>query len=263
MVAAAKLRRAQEKAIQARPFAEALESMTHHAMTEQPDAAKESLLLSGRPENPVHLIVVVTSDRGLCGGFNANIAREARVMVRDLQAQNIPVKLYCVGRKGQELLRRDFRELIVHTQRDLGRKGIVFSEAQDMAKHFEDLIATNICGQISVVYSVFESVLSQAITRKQIIPLQLSTTEPSELYEFEPDQETVVHQLLPKNFAIQLFQILVETNASEHGARMTAMDNATRNARDVIKRLELTYNRTRQAHITKELIEIISGAEAL
>lgn len=263
MVAAAKLRRAQEKAIQARPYAHTLENITCNAMSEQPEEAKQSVLLMGQPDNPVHLVVVVTSDRGLCGGFNANIAREAKTMILDLQAQNIPVKIFCVGRKGQELLRRDFRELIIHTQRDLGKKGIVFSEAQNIAQQLEDLMTTNVCGRISVVYSVFKTVLTQVITRKQIIPLQLATTKISELYEFEPDQETLVQQLIPKNFAIQLFQILVETNASEHGARMTAMDNATRNARDVIKKLELTYNRTRQAQITKELIEIISGAEAL
>lgn len=264
MVAAAKLRRSQEKVVHSRPYAHGLNVLAVNVLSQLPDLPTEPpLLLVGRPNNPVHLIVVVTSDRGLCGGFNVNIVREARAMIRELQSQGTLVKIFCIGRKGQDLLRRDYGDLMIHTLKDVGKKGIQYSETMDIAHQLQKLLEDDVCGRISVVYSVFKTVLSQIISRKQVIPLELPATESSELYEYEPTQEAFVEELLPKNFAIQLYQILMETSASEHGARMTAMDNATRNARDVIKRLELTYNRTRQAQITKELIEIISGAEAL
>lgn len=264
MVAAAKLRRSQEKVLHARPYAQGLNLLAVNALSQLPDLPmKPSLLLTGRPDNPVHLIVVATSDRGLCGGFNVNIVREAKAMIRELQAEGTPVKIFCIGRKGYDLLKRDYANLMLDTVKDVGKKGVQYTEALEIGQQLQQLLENNVCGRISVVYSLFKTVLSQVITRKQVIPLELPATQVSDLYEYEPTQAAFVEELLPKNFAIQLYQILMETCASEHGARMTAMDNATRNAKDVIKRLELTYNRTRQAQITKELIEIISGAEAL
>lgn len=263
MVAAAKLRKAQERAEQARPYARILESIVVNALDQQPDMAVLPFLLTGRPDNPTHLVVVVTSDRGLCGGFNVNIIREAKSLINNLRADNIPVKIYCVGRRAYDLLRRDYGDLIIHTERDLTKGGITSAEADKLAHHLQQLIEDNVCGKITLVYSLFKSALTQIVTHHKIVPLHLREESSTVIYEFEPDQNTVINELLPKNFAIQLYQILLESNASEQGARMTAMDNATRNARDVIKRLELNYNRTRQAVITKELIEIISGAEAL
>jgi F-type H+-transporting ATPase subunit gamma len=263
MVAAAKLRKAQEKAIAARPYAHALEKMLVNVLSQQPELSKPPLLLTGNPDNPVHLIVVVTSDRGLCGGFNINISRDVKQLVRRLQSENVPVKVLCIGRKGRDLLRRDYSSLIIDTIMDVGRKGVNIDESTRVCMHLQQLLEDNVCGGMTVVYTVFRSALTQEVTRRQLIPLVVEETNDQGIFEFEPSHEELIEQLLPRNFAIQLYQILLETNASEHGARMTAMDNATRNARDVIRRLELNYNRTRQAYITKELIEIISGAEAL
>lgn len=263
MVAAAKLRRAQERAEQARPYAKALESILVNALDQQPDMPVAPILLTGRPDNPTHLVVAVTSDRGLCGGFNVNIIRETKNLVQSLQRDGTPVKIYCVGSKGHDLLRRDYGDLIIHTEKDLTKSGISTKEVQKLSDHLLELLEENVCGRVTIVYSLFKSALTQIVSKYQIIPLPLKEEKTIVAYEFEPDQSVVIDQLLPKNFSIQLYQILLENNASEQGARMTAMDNATRNARDVIKRLELNYNRTRQAVITKELIEIISGAEAL
>ncbi len=160
-------------------------------------------------------------------------------------------------------MRRDYGNLIIHTQRDLAKGGITLDQVEQLSQDLQNLVEDNVCGRITLIYSHFKSALTQIVSSHQIVPLHLSGQSTKVIYEFEPDQEAVINKLLPKNFSIQLYQVLLETNASEHGARMTAMDNATRNARDVIKKLELNYNRTRQATITRELIEIISGAEAL
>ncbi len=263
MVAAAKLRKAQEKAESARPYALALEQLLADALSQQSDMIRPPLLMTGNPDNPVHLIVVVTSDRGLCGGFNVNIVRDVKHLVKRFQTNGVPVKILCVGRKGRDLLRRDFGDLIYETIIDVGRKGITIEESEKVCLKLQELLDENVCGGMTVVYSIFKSALSQDVARRQLIPLPIEVTADRGLFEYEPTQEALIDQLVPKNFAVQMYQILLETNASEQGARMTAMDNATRNARDVIKRLELNYNRTRQAYITKELIEIISGAEAL
>ncbi|MBX3486563.1 MAG: F0F1 ATP synthase subunit gamma [Candidatus Paracaedibacteraceae bacterium] len=263
MVAAAKLRKAQEKAEAARPYALGLERLLVNALAQQPDMMRPPLLMTGNPDNPIHLIVVVTSDRGLCGGFNVNITRDVRHLVKRLQENDVPVRILCVGRKGRDLLRRDFGDLILETITDVGRKGITMEESERVCQKLQELLDYDICGGMTVVYSVFKSALSQEVARRQLIPIPIEGKSDRGLFEFEPSQEELIDRLVPKNFAVQMYQILIETNASEQGARMTAMDNATRNARDVIKRLELNYNRTRQAYITKELIEIISGAEAL
>ena len=263
MVAAAKLRKAQEKAEQARPYAHALESILINALDQQPDMPTAPILLTGRPDNPTHLIVAVTSDRGLCGGFNVNIIRETKILIKSLQTSNTPVKIYCVGRRAYDLLKREYGNLIIHTERDLTKGGITSTQVEILSHHLQKLIEDNVCGRITLIYSLFKSALTQIVSRHPIVPLALKGETSKDIFEFEPNQNTVIEELLPKNFAIQLYQILLESNASEQGARMTAMDNATNNARDVIKRLELNYNQTRQAVITRELIEIISGAEAL
>ncbi|WP_010299096.1 F0F1 ATP synthase subunit gamma [Candidatus Odyssella thessalonicensis] len=263
MVAAAKLRKAQEKAESARPYALVLEKMLVNVLSQNPDLPQVPKLLTGNPDNPVHLVVVVSSDRGLCGGFNINIIRETKHLVRRLQAENVPVKILCIGRKGRDLLRRDFGPLIIDTLSDIGRKGVTIEESSQVCTYLEGLLEQDVCGGMTIVYSLFKSALSQDVVRRQLIPIPIEQTNDRGIFEFEPSHERLINELLPKNFAVQMYQILLETNASEHGARMTAMDNATRNARDVIRQLELNYNRTRQAYITKELIEIISGAEAL
>lgn len=263
MVAAAKLRKAQEKAEQARPYARGLQSILINALDQQPDMPVAPLLLTGRHDNPTHLVVAVTSDRGLCGGFNVNIIRDTKALIKTLQAQNVPVKIYCVGRRSYDLLKRDYGDLIIHTERDLTKAGVTIEQVNKLSQHLQKLIEDNVCGRITLIYSFFKSALTQVVTHHPIVPLVLKGDKSNDSYEFEPDQQTVINELLPKNFSIQLYQILLESNASEQGARMTAMDNATNNARDVIKRLELNYNQTRQAVITRELIEIISGAEAL
>lgn len=263
MVAAAKLRKAQEKAEQARPYAHGLQSILINALDQQPDMPVAPLLLTGRHDNPTHLVVAVTSDRGLCGGFNVNIIRDTKALIKTLQAQNVPVKIYCVGRRSYDLLKRDYGDLIIHTERDLTKAGVTIEQVNKLSQHLQKLIEDNVCGRITLIYSFFKSALTQVVTHHPIVPLILKGDKSNDSYEFEPDQQTVINELLPKNFSIQLYQILLESNASEQGARMTAMDNATNNARDVIKRLELNYNQTRQAVITRELIEIISGAEAL
>jgi F-type H+-transporting ATPase subunit gamma len=267
MVAAAKLRRAQEKVIASRPFSKAMSRLLGDLLLQQDQLEHPPLLLTGREDINDHLVVVVTSDRGLCGGFNGAIARETRSLIRSLESQGIPVKLLCIGRKGRELLRRDHSSKILETLTDIGKKGLKFSEALSIARLLNDYLEKGSISKATIIYSTFKSALTQTVTREQLIPYIPEETSQEEigksLYEYEPDQQILLKEILPRNLAVQLYQVILETIASEQGARMTAMDNATRNARDVIKRLELNYNRTRQSVITKELIEIISGAEAL
>jgi F-type H+-transporting ATPase subunit gamma len=263
MVAAAKLRKAQEKAEAARPYAQALQKILVNTLAQRSNLAELPRLLVGNPDNPVHLIVVVTSDRGLCGGFNMAIVREVRQLVRRFRTEDVPVKILCVGRRGRDLLRQDYGSLILDTMTDIGHKGVTLEESTRVCDSLQKLIDGDVCGGMTIVYSTFKSALTQDITCQQLIPLPVEGTRDRGVFEFEPSQDLLIERLLPKNFAVQLYQILLETHASEQGARMTAMENATRNARDVIRQLELNYNRTRQAYITKELIEIISGAEAL
>lgn len=263
MVAAAKLRKAQEKAESARPYTQALNNILANALSQQPDFPQSSLLLTGNPDNPTHLIAVVTSDRGLCGGFNINIIREAKKIIRKFQADNTPVKILCVGKKGRDLLRRDYGDLIIDTITDINRKGVTVAESNHVGNQLQQLIENNICGKMTIIYSVFKSVLNQEVTQQQLVPFPVTNINSYHIFELEPSQDELIEQLLTKNFTTQMHQILLEANASEQGARMSAMDNATRNAQDVIRKLELNYNRTRQAYITRELIEIISGAEAL
>jgi F-type H+-transporting ATPase subunit gamma len=265
MVAAAKLRRAQDQAEQARPYAQRMEQLIG-AVGRGVVGGQGPALLTGNGRDQVHLVVVATSDRGLCGAFNSSIAREARVLIRELIASGKTVMIMTVGRKGRDNLRRDYGKLIVESL-ELGHsKKVEYSLAQNIASKVRTMFEAGEIDVATVIFSRFKSAISQIVTRQQLIPAPLpektdaATTIP---YEFEPDEEQILGALLPRNLSIQMFRALLENNASEQGARMTAMDNATRNAGDMIKKLTLNYNRTRQAVITKELIEIISGAEAV
>jgi F-type H+-transporting ATPase subunit gamma len=267
MVAAAKLRRAQEAAEAARPYAERMNAVLGSLAAANAGNVEAPLLLSGTGKDQVHLLVVATGERGLAGGFNSSIIRMARDHALKLIAQGKTVKILTVGRKGNDILRRTFRDNIVDyvTFREIKQLG--FAQADEVALKVLALYNAGEFDVATLFYARFQSVISQVPTAKQIIPATFETSEAptgsSALYEYEPSEEEILDDLLPKNIAVQIFRALLENNASFYGAQMSAMDNATRNAGDMINKLTLSYNRQRQAQITKELIEIISGAEAL
>ncbi|MDA0675763.1 MAG: F0F1 ATP synthase subunit gamma [Proteobacteria bacterium] len=270
MVAASKLRRAQVAAEEARPFAERMERMLAALMASLPTLDGAPPLLAGTGKDETHLLVVVTGDRGLCGGFNANAVREARRRARDLLTRRKTVKILCIGRKARDLLRRDFADKIVASHIGIGGRGVQYAEAERIAGEITDRFAAGEFDVCTVIYNRFKSAISQIVTSQQMIPAPVPAVAEEEpagaikaSYIMEPSEEEILAELLPRNMAVQVFRYLLESNASEQGARMTAMDNASRNAADMIDELTMTYNRTRQAYITKELIEIISGAEAL
>jgi len=270
MVAASRLRRAQEQALAARPYAERMERMLGSLaanLRNQPNAPK---LLAGTGSEQTHLLLVATSDRGLAGGFNASILREARRTLRALQRDGKTVKLFTVGRKGRDALRRDNAKLIVESLTEIGRPRLTFANAEDIAGRLVERFEAGEFDTCTVVFNRFKSAISQIVTKQQLIPFAVPEVKEKDkadtkgaIYEFEPEESDILTELLPRNLAVQIFTALLENAASEQGARMTAMDNATRNAGEMIDRLNITYNRSRQAAITKELIEIISGAEAL
>ena len=272
MVAAAKFRRAQEQALAARPYAERMGRMLG-SLAAATSGSEGPRLLSGTGSTQTHLVVVATSDRGLCGAFNSSIVRGARQLIRELLAEGKTVKILCVGRKGRDQLRRDYGRLIIETMEEIGRRRLSFADAQRVADRILSLFEAGEFDVCTLFYNRFRSAISQIVTRQQLIPFPVESgaaaqpaaggDEAKAVYEFEPDEQDILADLLPRNVAVQIYRALLENSASEQGARMTAMDNATRNAGDMIKRLTLQYNRTRQASITKELIEIISGAEAL
>jgi F-type H+-transporting ATPase subunit gamma len=267
MVAAAKLRRAQEAAEAGRPYAERLAAVMASLGAKVQVGPESPKLLAGTGSDKVHLLVVATSERGLAGAFNTNIVRAARKKAEELQADGKTVLFYLVGKKGKAVIQRLFPKQIIH-QVDLSHvKNVKFSDAHAIS---EDIISRFEAGEFDVAhlfYAKFQSALVQTPTGQQIIPVPLSPANANDtagsVVEYEPDEEAILAELLPRNVAVQIFRGLLENAASEQGSRMTAMDNATRNAGDMINRLTITYNRTRQAAITKELIEIISGAEAL
>jgi F-type H+-transporting ATPase subunit gamma len=269
LVAASKLKRAQEQAEAARPFAERMALMLANLGASVASMEGAPPLLAGTGKDEVHLVVVATADRGLCGGFNSSIARGARARIRELREQGKEVKLLCVGRKGRDVLRREFGSMVVGTIEGVGRRRLEYAEAVQIAERIATMYDGGEFDVCTIVYNRFRSAITQIVTFRQLIPVQPAAVEEEEqgevkaVYEFEPDEEAILKELLPRNLAVQIYGALVENAASEQGARMTAMDNATRNAGDMIGRLTLTYNRTRQAQITKELIEIVSGAEAL
>jgi F-type H+-transporting ATPase subunit gamma len=271
MVAAAKLRRAQEQAEAARPFAERMERMLSSLGGSVKGSPGAPALIAGTGSDQTHLIVVATADRGLCGGFNVNIVRRARQLIQKLEAEGKTVKILCVGRKGRDQLRRQYGSKIVHTIEGVGRRAVAFSEADEIGEKVRSMFSNNEFDVCTIVYARFQSAISNIVTSQQLVPAEASAQEDGAeqedlggaVYEYEPSEEAILAELLPRNISVQIFRALLENAASEHGSRMTAMDNATRNAGDMINSLTLTYNRTRQAMITKELIEIISGAEAV
>jgi F-type H+-transporting ATPase subunit gamma len=270
MVAAAKLRRAQAQAEAARPYAERMERMLASlgsAVANSPDAPK---MLVGSGQDRVHLLVVVTADRGLAGPFNTNVGRFARARIRQLESEGKTVRVLTVGRKGATYLKREFASRVTGELSYQLIKRISYVQAEEVAHRITAMLDAEQFDVCSLIYNRFRSVIAQIPTEQRLIPAPLpandvapSGDQPQALYEYEPNEEEILAALLPKNLAIQIFRALLESAAGEHGARMTAMDNATRNAGDMINRLTLNYNRTRQANITRELIEIISGAEAL
>jgi F-type H+-transporting ATPase subunit gamma len=269
MVAASRLRRAQEQAEAARPYAMRMARMLGSLAASILGSGTAPRLLAGTGRSDVHLLIVATSDRGLAGGFNATILREARRTIRELQAGGKTVKVLTIGRKGRDGLRRDYARFIIDSLTDVGRPRLKFDNALMIAARVLALFDVGEFDVATIIYNRFKSAMTQIVTKQQLIPFAVPETagrpDPAVqgVYEFEPEEADILASLLPRNLAVQLYTALLENNASEQGARMTAMDNATRNAGEMIDRLTITYNRSRQAAITKELIEIISGAEAL
>jgi len=269
MVAASKLRRAQAAAEAARPYAERMASMLSRLAANVAGTPGAPRLLVGTGRDQVHLVIAMTADRGLAGAFNSGVGRQARLLVRRLLSEGKTVKILAVGRKGRDYLRREFSDNIAAERMLGGRKTIEFAAAKDVADTVFGMFERGEFDVATIVYNQFKSVIAQIPTEVQIIPLPVpeqaeeAVSGPKAVYEFEPDEETILHRLLPQNLAIQLYRAMLESNAGFYGAQMTSMDNATRNAGDMINKLTQNYNRTRQANITSELIEIISGAEAL
>ena len=266
MVAAAKLRRAQETAEAARPYAERMSKVLAGLGAAYEGRAGAPILLAGTGKDQVHLLVVATGERGLAGAFNSAIARLARDHAQQLLAQGKTVKILTVGRKGQDILKRQFAGNIVEyiTLRDVKQVG--FSNAQAIGEKVLAMFAAGEFDVATLYYSKFVSVIAQIPTAQQLIPAKFEATEADASalsYEYEPSEEAILNDLLPRNISMQIYRALLENGASFYGAQMSAMDNATRNAGEMIRKLQLSYNRQRQAQITKELIEIISGAEAL
>lgn len=271
MVAASKLRRAQEQAEAARPYAERMERMLGSLAAGLGESAGAPRMLAGTGADAVHLVVVMTSDRGLCGGFNGSIARGARTYIRRLLSEGKTVKLLTIGRKGRDALKGEFGRLMFRAIDGIGRPRLRFDEGAAVAETLTAMFEAGEFDVATLVYNRFKSAITQELTIQQLIPFPVPAAQPgvaegatgAAVYEYEPDEATILTELLPRNLAVQVYRAMLESNAGEQGARMAAMDAATRNAGDMINRLTLNYNRTRQAYITKEMIEIVSGAEAI
>ena len=267
MVAASKLRRAQEQAQAGRPFAEHMASVMASVAAGLPKTEDLPRMITGTGKDDVVLVVLATSERGLCGAFNANLARSARRRISALMNEGKTVKVLCVGRKGRDMLRREFGTNIIGSVDLSGVRRLAFSHAQPIADRLSTMFEDGDFDRCILFYSRFISVMTQTVTEQQLIPVAVPNEklelEGGATYEAEPGEAEILEELLPRNLAVQVYHALLENAASEQGARMTAMDSASRNAGDMIDRLTLSYNRARQAAITTELIEIISGAEAL
>jgi F-type H+-transporting ATPase subunit gamma len=268
MVAASKLRRAQEAAEASRPYAEKMNAVIASLAGGMRDNPAAHALLKGTSSDQRHLVIVATADRGLCGGFNTNIVRRAKILIGELTRDGKQVSILCIGRKGRDQLKRIYGPLIIDTYEFTNIKRIGFADAARISQRVLQLFGEGGFDVATLVYSRFKSVINQVPTAQQLIPAPIeaigttvaTTATP---YNYEPDEAAILAELLPRNVTVQLFRALLENVAGEFGAKMSAMDSATRNAGEVIDKLTLVYNRTRQAQITKELIEIISGAEAL
>ena len=274
MVAASKLRRSQEKAEAARPYSSRLEEMLSSLASSVASGEGIIKLLSGTGNDERYLVVPVTADRGLCGGFNSSINRDTTKFIKSLEKKGKKVQLITVGKKSRDFFNRTMKDKIVYSFADLGSTGPGYDIALEISNKLQDLYFDEKFDKCIIIYNKFRSAISQEVTHQQLIPLEIKepekensshekNTKNSSIYTYEPDEETILKDLLPKNVSIQIFKVLLESNAGEQGARMAAMDNATRNAGEMIDSLTLVYNRTRQAFITKELIEIISGAESV
>jgi F-type H+-transporting ATPase subunit gamma len=267
MVAAAKLRRAQEAAVAARPYSERMQAVIANLSSAMEGMAGAPTLLTGTGFDETHLLIVATAERGLCGGFNSSIAKIAREHADRLIAQGKTVKIFTVGKKGNDALKRVYGKYIVEHVDFRSVKQMSFAEAQAVAHKVLTMFHNGEFDVATLFFSEFKSVISQKPTALRLIPAEVSGGKPADLggavYDAEPEEGEILADLLPRNIAVQIFRGLLENSASEQGARMSAMDNATRNAGDMINKLSIKYNRQRQAQITKELIEIISGAEAL
>jgi F-type H+-transporting ATPase subunit gamma len=265
MVAAAKLRRAQNAAEAARPYAQRMAAVLGNLASGITVGPETPRLLAGTGSDQVHLLIVCTAERGLCGAFNSSIARLAREHATRLMAEGKTVKIICVGKKGYDILRRQFAQQIIEFVDLRSVRQIGFEQAEMVAQKVLGLFEQGEFDVATLFFSQFRSVIAQVPTAKQIVPAQIevSGAAPDAVYEYEPEEGEILAALLPRNLTVQIFRALLENAASEQGARMSAMDSATRNAGEMIKKQTMTYNRSRQAMITKELIEIISGAEAL
>ena len=269
MVAASKLRRAQTQAEAARPYAARMQRVLAALSASVVDLPGAPPMLVGTGREQTHLLVAITADRGLAGAFNSNVGRATRTLARRLVEEGKTVKLLTVGRKGRDYLKRGEADMLLEGVSYAGRKSIGYADAEELGIRIGHMLAAGEFDVCTLVYNRFVSVMSQVVTERRLIPAPLPQADeddsgkPHAIYEFEPDDETLLARLLPENLAVQIYGALLESAAGEHGARMSSMDSATRNAGKMIQRLTLNYNRTRQANITKELIEIISGAEAL
>ena len=272
MVAASKLRRSQEKAVAARPYSSRLEEMLSSLASSAASGEGIIKLLTGTGNDKSYMVVPVSADRGLCGGFNSSINRETFKLVKSLEKDGKNVQLMPVGKKSRDFFIRVMKDQIVESFIDLNLSNTGYESALQVSNKLQDLYFDGKFDKCILVFNKFKSAISQEVTQQQLIPLDVSDSSKEDkednnaakaIYDYEPDEETILKDLLPKNVIIQIFKVLLESDAGEHGARMAAMDNATRNAGEMIDGLTLKYNRTRQAFITKELIEIISGAESI
>ena len=271
MVAASKLRRSQEKAEAARPYSSRLEEMLSSLASSAASGEGIIKLLTGTGNDQNYVVVPVSADRGLCGGFNSSINRETFKLVKSLEGNGKKVQLMPVGKKSRDFFNRVMKNQIIESFVDLNVSSTGYESALNISNKLQELYFEGKFDKCILVFNKFKSAISQEVTQQQLIPLDVSNSEKEEekenssnaIYDYEPDEETILKDLLPKNVSIQIFKVLLESDAGEQGARMAAMDNATRNAGEMIDSLTLKYNRTRQAFITKELIEIISGAESI
>jgi len=269
MVAAAKLRRAQESAESSRPYSDTMNDVISSISKKVVSTSTERNLLTGTGDDQTQLLILFTSERGLCGGFNSSITKLMREKIEDLQSSNKTVKIICIGKKGYDILKRKYSDLIVDVIDMKAVKSVSYQDAKDISQKIIKMYFDNEFDVCSIFYNKFKSVIDQTPTQQKILPIETEISDDIEentstsMLDFEPGEAEILEELLPLNFAVQIFKALLESAASEQGARMSAMDNASRNASDMIDKLTLFYNRSRQAVITKELIEIISGAEAV
>ena len=269
MVAAAKLRRAQESAESSRPYSDSMKDLIESISKGYKPSSTERNLLTGDEKDQIHLLILFTSERGLCGGFNSIVTRTLRDKIENLIDQNKTVKIVCVGKKGYDILKRQYSEMITEVIDMRAVKSITYQDAKNISDKVVKMFFDGEFDKCSIFYNEFKSVISQIPSEQQVIPIEIISNESDQgikedsFFEFEPGESEILDEILPLNFTVQVFKALLESAASEQGARMSAMDNASRNAGDMIDNLTLFYNRSRQAVITKELIEIISGAEAV